>query len=156
MKFPLLVLGSLLLAGPAGAQVSEEALLDQILGSPALSRAEGVWLAGRAAGRFEASVTPFEALNQAAQTGWIEAGRDPGAPLLLAEWSHIVLRAFGWSGGLMYSLFPGPRYGHREAVYLELVPAVLPPSTSLSGPEALLFLQRALARQERLGEGGQP
>ena len=72
-------------------------------------------------------------------------GRDS---LTLGEFSHLVMRAFGIPGGIMYTFVPGPRYAARELGYREFILDKPWPDRSLSGEEALSILGEALAWKE--------
>lgn len=95
-----------------------------------------------------------EAVDFAAAALWVQsaAGLDPGVPLpaeggkpiRLDEFAFMLVRAFGFKGGIMYTLFPGPRYAYRELVYRRVLEGRLDPAQTVSGERLLYVLGRAL------------
>lgn len=53
------------------------------------------------------------------------------------------MKAFGINGGLMYSIFPGPRYAFRELVYKGIITRNTNPGGRLSGTNALRIIRIA-------------
>jgi hypothetical protein len=54
------------------------------------------------------------------------------------------MAAFGIKGGIMYSLFPGPRYAYRELLHLKLIQGRADENFTLSGERLLQILGRVL------------
>jgi hypothetical protein len=52
--------------------------------------------------------------------------------------------AFGLKGGLMYSLFPGPRYAYRELLYLKIIQGRADGGSAVSGERLLHIIAQAL------------
>jgi len=69
-------------------------------------------------------------------------------PITLGEYSFLIMQALEIDGGLMYRVFPGPRYAARELKYLNFIPGSAGPGRSLSGIEAIQILGRALEWKE--------
>jgi hypothetical protein len=72
------------------------------------------------------------------------AGADGGGPIRLDQFALLLARAFNLRGGIMYTLFPGPRYAYRELVYRKVLDGRVDPAQTLSGERLLYFLDRAL------------
>ena len=83
-------------------------------------------------------------LSALADQGWGIEIKERGAPITLGEFAYIVMRAFDLPGGVMYSLFPGPRYAARELGYLGLIPGNSSPYRLISGDEVVQVLGFAL------------
>jgi hypothetical protein len=67
------------------------------------------------------------------------------------------MKAFALKGGILYSLFPLPRYACRELVYLRIIQGGLDPDERLDGRAFLQILGRVLSYtedDERLAGGG--
>ena len=136
------------------AQTAEE--LDAALETQAISAA--------AAARFvlgSADLLPEELAGAEAQTaayemaksrGWLTGAAD-GA-LSLEEAAFLVMSAFNIDGGVMYSLFPGPRYAYREMVYRRLIQGRADPAMSVSGPRLLRIIDRAHSTGAEAAQGG--
>ncbi len=66
----------------------------------------------------------------------------------LGEYSHLILQAFDLPGGLMYRLFPGPRYATREIAYQGFIRGSKMPGRTISGREVLNILRRVMEWKE--------
>lgn len=127
---------------------SEDARVDGILASRSLSWAQASWLVGRATGTFDEAVAPEEAALKAVSAGWGSVGQAPETPVRLDQYCQLLARAQGLPRGFLESLFPGPRYAHRELVFRKIVPGTRAPDSSVSGEEALAYLQNAQTWKE--------
>jgi hypothetical protein len=94
-------------------------------------------------------------VDYATARNWVQeaAGREPGdlaragresEPVRLDEFAFLLARAFGLKGGIMYTLFPGPRYAYRELVYRGILEGRVDPAQTLSGERLLYVMGRAL------------
>jgi len=83
------------------------------------------------------------AIEYAAANQWTKQAA-PGDPITLAELSFIMMKAFDIKGGLMYSLFPGPRYAYRTMVSRNLIQGASDPALTVSGDKFLLILGKVL------------
>ena len=70
------------------------------------------------------------------------AGAKIDDQVTLAEYSYILMRAFGMKGGVMYSLAPGPRYAYRELVSHQVIQGRSDPGDRVDGPMAVRMLGR--------------
>ena len=114
-KLALLVLFLLLLAGIAVAQSNE--LVDLILEQENATVASAAYVTLAAAGSIDDMTSPEEAFRLAVRNGWVSEARAAGDSVTFGEFSHLLMQSFGKGGGLMYLIFPGPRYAAREVVY---------------------------------------
>jgi hypothetical protein len=62
----------------------------------------------------------------------------------LGEYAYILMKAFHMQGGIMYSIFPGPRYASRELAFLEMIPGSASSGRTLSGEEVIRILGNVL------------
>ena len=139
---PWLILLILFPAFSLSAQTAEE--LDTLLETQELSAA--------GAARFvlgAADLLPPELSGADAQTaayemakaqGWITLPAGDGLTLKDAAW--LVMNAFNIEGGMMYSLFPGPRYAYREMIYRKLIQGRADPDMCVSGQRLLQIIDR--------------
>ena len=87
---------------------------------------------------------------------WIEAegidntfvSLDPERSVTYGEFSYLIMKGFDLSGGLMYTLLPGPRYAAREVSYRKWILGSSIPGRPLKPFEALNVL--ALLAEEEL------
>jgi hypothetical protein len=70
----------------------------------------------------------------------------------LGEAAFLVTGAFGIKGGLMYTLFPGPRYAYRELLYRKIIQGRADEGFTVSGERLLRIIGQALALTGREGE----
>lgn len=79
---------------------------------------------------------------------WKIDTEDPDKSISLGEYCYMLMKAFDISGGLMYSLLPGPRYAARELDYLNFIDNDKSPYRTLSGEEVLRIMGRLLEWKE--------
>jgi len=145
-KVLLFIVAAAFLAAPASFGQSNT-LMDGYLGKARADYASSAYFILSAAGVVPETASPGEAVEKARAQWGIEPpeGRDS---LTLGEFSHLVMRAFGIPGGILYPFVPGPRYAARELGYREFILDKPWPDRSLSGEEALSILGEALAWKE--------
>jgi len=150
------VLGAVLLLSPAWAQnkpaatapaapagINEDKLIDELLSQRAVLFGHAAWLAGRAAGTFDDTVTPTRAAALAVKAGWGAADLTPTTPLDLKTYAQVLVKSLSLPTGLVYGWFPGPRYALRELVFRRIVSGALDPESPVSGEDAMRYLQTA-------------
>jgi outer membrane protein OmpA-like peptidoglycan-associated protein len=105
--------------------------MDAVLESPAVTWAEAARFTLPAAG---IAVTDADAAFQlAAERGWLPKNVRPEGTANFAGLSFLIMKAFNLRGGLLYSLFPGPRYAYRELTYKGILQGQQDPSWKVSG-----------------------
>jgi hypothetical protein len=77
----------------------------------------------------------------------LPASRGAQDPVTLGEISFLIMKTLGLPGGLMYMIFPGPRYAARELAYLGFIPGNTHPSRAISGQEVMHILGQALEKK---------
>ncbi|MCF7914992.1 MAG: hypothetical protein K9L66_07500 [Spirochaetaceae bacterium] len=92
--------------------------------------------------------SPQEAAMAVSRIGWMDTSTASNDPISLGEYSYLLMKAFDIRGGLMYTLFPGPRYAARELKYLQCIPGKSTPGRSISGTDAVQILGRVLEWKE--------
>ncbi|MFO7731541.1 MAG: hypothetical protein R6V86_12350 [Spirochaetia bacterium] len=101
-----------------------------------------------AAGELPEEISPQEAASTLSRRGWVESLSASNDPISLGEYSYLLMKVFQIRGGLMYTLFPGPRYAARELKYLQCIPGNSAPGRSISGTDAVQILGRVLEWKE--------
>ena len=146
ISIPLLAIGLLLAAGSLWGQSNE--LLDVLFEEPEATLEQAAYLVLTASGRIPDDSSPAEAAASLRDQGWTVPERSADEPLTLGEYSYLLMQAFELKGGVMYRIFPGPRYAGRELAYLKLIRADTSPYRTLSGEEAIGILGRLLEWKE--------
>ena len=80
----------------------------------------------------------------ALERGWLPANAEPGGPVKLRNLSLLLMKAFDLEGGLMYRLFPGPRYAYREMKARGFIEGRAWPGFTVSGERFLQILGNVL------------
>jgi outer membrane protein OmpA-like peptidoglycan-associated protein len=144
--FALLLLSAILLPAPnAAAQTAAE--LERVLALPVVSYGDAAWVVLGAAGTAlpaAAEDSPDGAYRFAADNNWLPQKAAPETPATLGGLSLLIMKALNINGGLMYTLFPGPRSGYRELTYRKIIQGRAYSSMIVSGPRLLRILSRAL------------
>ena len=65
-------------------------------------------------------------------------------PVRVDQLSFMLMKSLSLKGGVMYSLFPGPRYAYKEMVYKKVLNGTGGPARLVSGDEVLRSLSNAL------------
>lgn len=89
-----------------------DALLSQVQAKADI--AAYIVLAG--GGEIQSDTTPEAAYALALEKRWLPSSLKASDSIAIDQLSALVMRAFDLKGGLMYSIFPGPRYAYRELV----------------------------------------
>jgi hypothetical protein len=142
---PVVVVLMLFVAGSLAAQSNE--VIDSVLEQETLRTAEALYLVRVAAGDAseDQSVQDVYASTDWASWGLEEQAADE--PVTLGQFSYLVMQALDMSGGLMYKIFPGPRYAARELDYLGYIAEDRSPYRTMSGQEGLRILGEAMRAQ---------
>jgi hypothetical protein len=125
-------------------------LLDQLLDQPQAHFGDVVYMTMVAAKLLPETATTQDALDVLQRQNWKIAALPLDAPVPLGTYSYLLMKAFKLRGGILYSLFPGPRYACRALGYLKIVATDVITSRSLSGEEAVRMLGKVM---ERTGGG---
>jgi hypothetical protein len=143
-----LLLALALLAGVGSLWGQSNELLDELFEEPATTLEQAAYLILTAAARIPDDSSPADAAAALAEQGWTVPERSADEPLTLGEYSYLLMQAFALKGGLMYRIFPGPRYAGRELAYLQLVKGDTSPYRTFSGEEAIGILGRLMEWKE--------
>lgn len=125
-------------------------VIDRVLAQEELRYAEGAYLAFAAAGLLSETAGPEEAydLVRENRAKWKLKEPSPEKKMRLGDFSYILMRTLEIKGGLMYRIFPGPRYAARELDHLGIIKQVPSPYRPLSGREAIQILGDTLEWKE--------
>lgn len=128
---------------PLAAQSNQ--VLDQLLDEQKASFGKVVYMTLAAAKLVPDTATIDQAMDALQAQGWKVKALPADAPIPLGDYSYLLMKAFKVSGGILYSLFPGPRYACRELGYMKVIPSDPRPLRNLSGEEAVRILGNLMA-----------
>ncbi len=119
-----------------------------MLGEKYADFGESAYLALAAAGLVDSELGvdqgAQEAVRYLRKANWGKRLKVKEGAINLGEYSYIIMKAFVMTGGVMYTLFPCPRYASRELYYLGFIDGSKDPYRRISGEEAVTILQRVL------------
>jgi hypothetical protein len=137
---------ALLCAGSAVPLAAQDAgEMDRLLETPAVSGAQAARFVLGAAGLLPGLSGPAAeaaAWRAARERGW--AAGEADRVLRLKEAAFLAAGAFGLKGGLLYTLFPGPRYAYRELLHLRLIQGRSDGNAPVSGERLLQIIGQVL------------
>jgi hypothetical protein len=151
LSIAILLLMALAVILPAQTMISgEDALpaqtlvhdMDALLDSEAVSWAEAARFVLPAAGVEAADAA--EAFAAAAERGWLPRNAEAQGAVNFAGVSFLLMKAFDLSGGLLYSIFPGPRYSYRELVYKGILQGQYDRSWKVPGVRLITLIGRTI------------
>jgi len=126
------------------AQTAAE--MDTLLGTQAVSAARAARFVLGAAGLLPQGLSGAEAetaaYDMALSNGWLKGAA--ADPVTLQGTAFLVMAAFEFRGGLMYSLLHNPRYAYREMAYRRIIQGDADPAMLVSGPTLLQIIGRSL------------
>jgi hypothetical protein len=128
---------------PAAAFAQTAGQMDILLETPRVTCAQAAALVLPAAGLLEPEAGQDAAFGRARE--WLPRAAVMNAPIRMGELSHLVMGAFGLSGGFMYALFPGPRYAYRALAWRRVLPLRPDPRRTVSGAELLYITGQVLS-----------
>ena len=127
------------------AQTAAE--LENILDSPAVNCSRAAWFVEAATGSSAATGNGSEAeeaFNSVMSKGWLPKNTAAEDPISLGGLSFLLMKAFGIKGGMMYAIFPGPRYAYRTMVSRSFIQGAADPAMTVSGDRFLMILGNVL------------
>ena len=130
---------------PLAAQ--SNTVIDTLLDARDAAFGDAAYLVLSAAKIVPEKATPKDAVWTLQARDWGVAGRSAKDPITLGEYAFLLMKAFDIRGGIMYRLFPGPRYACRELAFLGLLEGNTTPNRRLAGDEAVRVLSRFLERR---------
>jgi hypothetical protein len=118
--------------------------VDTLLGQVQAEADYSAYMALVAGGQVGEDSSPADAYALAVEKKWLPAGGSASDPIRLDTFCNLVMKSLGLEGGLMYRIFPGPRYAYREFVAKNIVSSSGGPKRSLPGDEVLRILRLAM------------
>ncbi|MBN1698096.1 MAG: hypothetical protein JW881_11330 [Spirochaetales bacterium] len=131
---------------PLFCQIGER--IDILLEEKTVQSGTAVYAILSAGGIVSEDATIEEALGVLREKEWKLTIESADTPLTLGEAAYLLMKTFDLKGGVMYSIFPGPRYAVRELVYLKIITDRPDPSRTVSGRELIDLISRVIDRKE--------
>jgi hypothetical protein len=116
--------------------------MDALLDSEAVTWADAARFVLPAAGVETADAA--QAFAAAAERGWLPRKAEPSGAADFGGISFLLMKAFDIPGGVLYSLFPGPRYAYRELVYKGILQGPQDRSWKVSGFHLITLIGKTL------------
>ncbi|MDZ7794101.1 MAG: hypothetical protein U5P10_10550 [Spirochaetia bacterium] len=145
---PHLLVGFLFVLSVSHLCAQSNETLDRFLAQERAVFGYSAYMVLTAAGELPEEASPEEAAAAVSRMGWKNSLSASDDLINLGEYSYLLMKAFDVRGGLMYTLFPGPRYAARELKYLQCIPGKSTPGRSISGTDAVQILGRVLEWKE--------
>jgi hypothetical protein len=139
----------LFVALSAQIQAQSNQIVDEVLQAEAISYGNAAYLVLVAAQMAPEEISPEEALRQPVVSSWRMEEKTSGDPVTLGEYSFMLLKTFELKGGLLYRIFPGPRYASRELAYRRIILGSKDPRRHVPGEEALRLLAQVIEWKEK-------
>jgi len=92
---------------------------------------------------FSGAAAEKEAYDLAFSKGWVKG--EAGETITLRDTAFLIMNAFGFKGGVMYSMFQNPRYAYRELIYRKIIQGRSDPAMQVTGKRLLLIIGSALS-----------
>ena len=146
-KIGLLVLFGLI-CGAAALIAQSNDLLDELLAEEKTSFGKASYFVLLSVGLIQEDATVEQSLTVLERQDWSLKRKGKNEPITLGEYSYLLMKTLAIPGGLMYGIFPGPRYAFRELFYLGIGSGKSNPYRHISGVEAVRMLGRALDWKE--------
>ena len=144
----LFPLGLVMICLPLILHSQSNTVIDELLDTEKADWGQTTYMVLTAAELLDENTNMAEAIKALEKQQWGIDVKEPEDSITLGEYSYLLMKAFNITGGLMYKLFPGPRYAARELDYLDFIYDNKSPYRTLSGEEVLRILGRVLEWKE--------
>src|SRR6056297_147066 len=139
---------------PVSLSAQTAASMDKLLDEDPISFGAASYLLLVGIGEVSDDIDFAQAAQKAAQENSYFKNKIPQTGLTLGEYSFLLMSLYEYSGGLMYRIFPGPRYAARELAFKQIIQGKAYPNAAVSGERAVRILERLLYLSEDTGQGG--
>jgi len=145
MRKRYLLLFVLLLPVSTAVWAQSETVMDSLLAEKSATFGETVYLVMSAVNAVPDTASVDDAVAALQGQDWHVTVQAADSPITLGQYSFLIMRAFKLRGGILYSLFPGPRYAARELAFRKLISGDASPYRTLSGAEAVQILGNVMS-----------
>lgn len=126
----------------AGAYTQSNEFVDGLLSVNKVNYGQVSYLVLVASDNLSEDADEARAFELLESLGWAPEGSAASDIVPLATYAQILMRAFGMKGGILYTLFPSPRYAYRELSFLQVVQGRADPSETVDGASSVRMLGR--------------
>jgi hypothetical protein len=144
---PLLLI--LLLSSAATLSAQSNQVLDRLLEEKPASFGDAAYVILSAAGFVTENATGEEAAAAVADRRLLPKTPAATDPATLGQVCFLIMETQGLAGGLLYRLFPGPRYATRELAAQRLLKGYTHPDRLVTGEEVMWILGAVLGVKEK-------
>ena len=141
--FPV-VLVLALFGGVLGAQSNQ--VVDRLLDEKAAQFGDAAYMILNAAGIVPEEATDADVVAAVQAGGWLKGPVTESQPITLGQVCYLIMKTQKMSGGLLYRMFPGPRYATREFAYMKFIRGIPHPGRTVSGEEVMRMLESAIEK----------
>jgi len=135
---------AVMLASAVPAAAQSNIAVDRLLEQEKATIADAAYLVLAASNIVAEDGTQATVMAALSERKLLQNTRSASDPISLGEVSYLIMQTLGIRGGLLYAVFPGPRYAARELASLRLIPGNAHPSRTVSGREVMHILGGAL------------
>lgn len=139
----------LLLAGAANLCAQSNQTVDRLLDEKPAVFGDAAYVILSAVGFVSEDSTGEDATAAVADRKLLQKTPSATEPVTLGEVCFLIMETQGIKGGLLYRLFPGPRYATRELASLGLLKGYTHPNRVVSGEEVMWILGAVLDLKEK-------
>lgn len=147
-KNKLILFGFVMACLPVLLFSQSNTVIDEMLNKEKAGFGRTSYMVFTAAGILQDNATLEESLGYLGKLNWNMKNKESGEYITLGEYSYMLMKSFNLSGGIMYQIFPGPRYASRELFYLKLIDENRDPNRYVSGEEVIRILGRLMEWKE--------
>jgi outer membrane protein OmpA-like peptidoglycan-associated protein len=127
--------------------------IEQLLEKETINYREAAWIIMEASGKFsfintDVVSSPERAYRYAAENKWLPGNITPDTTATFEGISILIMRSFGFKGGILYSIFKSPHYAYRELVYRNIIQGKAGPKKTVSGDMLVFCANQTIMRQE--------
>lgn len=141
----LLLMGLCLASlGVANLASQSNEFLDVLIGAPTVRGDQAAYLVLVASENLPEDADQTRAFEMLGDLGWVPGGMTAESVVTWSDLAYMCMKAFGMNGGILYRLFPGPRYAYREMRYQGILQGRMDPGTPVDGTGALRLAGRIL------------
>jgi len=144
----LFIISFVLASFPLILNAQSNTVIDNLLEKDKAGFGSASYMVFTAAGILKDNSSFEEALQYLNKLKWKMNNKEPGEYITLGEYSYMLMKTFNIDGGIMYQIFPGPKYAARELFYLKLIDKDRDSSRYISGEEVIRILGRLLEWKE--------
>jgi len=137
------------IACSASLSAQSNQAIDRLMDEEQASFGDAAYVILSAAGLVPEGATGDDAAAAVTQRKLLPKALSPTGPVSLGEVCYLIMETQGITGGLFYTMFPGPRYATRELASLGLLKGYTHPNRIVSGEEVMRILGAVLDWKEK-------